>query len=327
MSRHYDLMSTEATFIASLRAIATAPAARGLADDAAVLEVGGTRLVLTMDAIVEGTHFLPQDPAETVAWKLVATNVSDLAAKGAAPRGCLLTYSLSNDDSWNAAFLGGLDEACRAFAIPLLGGDTVRPPQDTPRSFSLVAIGEPAAGVTVPSRHGAKPGDVLWVSGPIGDAGLGLALLQGRLSADAESRTELIGAYQRPQPCPNLGIALAPLVNAMMDVSDGLLIDSQRMIAASETAANIEVERIPLSRAYDAVAGNDCTARLTAATAGDDYCLLFAAPVAAEAALRSAAGSCRTIIHPIGAVQAGVGLTLTFLDRRVPLPDRLGFEH
>jgi thiamine-monophosphate kinase len=139
-------MNTEAAFIDALRAIATSSAARGLSDDAAVLEIGGSRLVLTMDAIVEGVHFLSDDPPETIAWKLVAVNVSDLAAKGAAPRGCLLSYALAQDDAWDSAFLRGLSEASEVFGIPLLGGDTVRQPAGSPRSFSLVALGEPVAG-------------------------------------------------------------------------------------------------------------------------------------------------------------------------------------
>src|SRR5688572_14474887 len=124
-----------------MRGIATDPAARGLADDAAVLEVGGTTLVLTHDMIVEGVHFLSDDPPGDVAWKLVAVNLSDLAAKGARPVGALLGYSLG-EDKWDRAFAAGLESVLGAFGLALLGGDTVSVPTGAPRAFGLTAIGE-----------------------------------------------------------------------------------------------------------------------------------------------------------------------------------------
>lgn len=320
-------MSTEATFIAALRAIATSPAARGLADDAAVLDFGGSRLVLTMDAIVEGVHFLSQDPPASVAWKLVATNASDLAAKGAVPRGCLLTYPLAADEAWDAAFLVGLESACREFSIPLLGGDTVRQPSGSARSFALVALGEPVAGTCVPSRSGARPGDMLWVSSTIGDAGLGLALLREERRADRQSRDELIACYRQPRPNLGLGVALAPYVSAMMDVSDGLLIDVQRLAAASGVAAVIDLDRVPLSQAYVRAAGDDSEARLFAASAGDDYCLLLSAPAADEGSLRQAAARQEATLHPVGRIMGGRGLSLMYAGEPIPLPGRIGFEH
>ena len=320
-------MSSEASFITALRAIATSPAARGLADDAAVLDFGGSRLVLTMDAIVEGVHFLADDPPETIAWKLVATNVSDLTAKGAVPVGCLLTYPLASDETWDIRFLKGLADACRHFAISLLGGDTVRQPIGSARSFSLVALGEPRVGVAVPSRDGAKAGDLLWVSATLGDAGLGLALLQGHRGTDDDSREALVSSYRCPAPDPALGAALAPHVSAMMDVSDGLLIDARRLAAASAVAAIIDLERVPLSRAYIQAAGNELEDRLFAASAGDDYCLLFAAPTQATAALLGNAASCGASLYQLGHVVDGAGLTIVSGGRSIPLPTRLGFEH
>ncbi|HRE36372.1 MAG TPA: thiamine-phosphate kinase, partial [Sphingopyxis terrae] len=150
---------SEADFIARLRGIATDPAARGLADDTALLG----DLVLTHDMIVEGVHFLPDDTPQDIAWKLVAVNLSDLAAKGAAPLGVLLGYSLSGDAAWDAAFVAGIDDVLRRFDVPLLGGDTVRPPAGAPRSFGLTAIGRaPATGA--PARSGVRPGDQIWVT-------------------------------------------------------------------------------------------------------------------------------------------------------------------
>lgn len=320
-------VSGEAAFIAALRAIATSDAARGLADDAAVLPIGGSRLVLTMDTIVEGIHFLPDDPAETVAWKLVATNVSDLAAKGARPRGCLLSYALSNDAAWNARFLTGLEKACGSFAIPLLGGDTVGHVSGSTRSFALVALGEPVEGVSVPSRSGANPGDTIWVSGTIGDAGLGLALLQERLQADEASQAALISAYREPRPSVTLGLSIAPLVSAMMDISDGLLIDTQRLAKASGRSAIIELDKVPLSPALLQTVGDDLESRISAASAGDDYCLLFTAPQAHEALLMAAAKEQDAVLYKVGAIGSGEGLTLLHNGAPVPLPDHLGFQH
>ena len=315
-------MTSEFAFIAALRGLATDRAARGLMDDAAVLEVGAERLVLTMDALVEGVHFLPDDPPADIAWKLVATNVSDLAAKGALPKGCLLTYALAADSRWDVAFTAGLAEACAHFAIPLLGGDTVRSPAGSARSFSLTAIGAPATGAPVPSRAGAQPGDTVWVSGCIGDAGMGLRMLLGEVPSDPE----LVERYRRPLPLPALGVALAPHVSAMMDVSDGLLIDAGRLAAASSVAIAIEMMDVPLSPELRRQ-GDGIEARIAAITAGDDYVLLFTARPFADASLRQIAGRLGATIHRVGSVTFGNGLTLTKNGLPHPLPMRLGYEH
>jgi thiamine-monophosphate kinase len=307
---------TESTLIESLRRLATDPAARGLLDDAAVLEVGGATLVLTHDILVEGVHFLPADPPQDVAWKLLAVNLSDLAAKGARPLGVLLGFPLG-DEAWDRAFVEGLGTALAAFAIPLLGGDTVT----GPRVLGLTAIGE--ASGRVPSRSGAKPADRLWVSGTIGDAGAGLRVLRGKLP-DAPA---LVERYRTPRPRLELGQALAPRVSAMMDVSDGFLIDAKRMAAASAAALEIALDAIPLSDAFLSALGDDRDARLAAATAGDDYELLFAASPERSQELLALAERLAIPLTPIGAFAPGAGLTLTDRGDPVPLPPRLGWEH
>jgi thiamine-monophosphate kinase len=309
-------VSAEATFIESLRALATSPAARGLADDCAVLEVGGKTLVLTHDVIAEGVHFLPDDPPGDVAWKLVAVNLSDLAAKGARPLGVLLGFALG-DEEWDRSFVEGLGLALRAFEVPLLGGDTVA----APRVLGLTAIGE-ATG-PVPSRTGAKPGDHLWVSGTIGDAGAGLRGLRGEWPRDEA----LVERYRNPRPRLEGGQRLAPLVTAMMDVSDGLLIDSARMAAASKVGFDVDLSLVPLSEAYRSAAGEDREARLAAATAGDDYELLFTAPVERAGEVLAVADAIGLPLHRIGSVVEGAGLRLTDAGEAVPLPQRLGWEH
>lgn len=309
-------MSREVAFIERLRALASHPAARGLLDDAAVLEAGEGALVLTHDMLVEGVHYLPADPPADVAWKLLAVNLSDLAAKGARPAGVLIGYTLG-DPAWDAAFADGLSEALAAFDVPLLGGDTVAGPAGAPRALGLTAIGR--GGAAVPGRGGARAGDMLWVSGTIGDAGAGLAIARGA----AEGPPALVARYRRPRPRIEAGAALTPLVSAMMDVSDGLLIDASRMAAASGVAAAIDLSAVPLSPDLSGWAGTDRTARLAAATAGDDYELLFAAPAAAEAAIRALG----LALTPIGRCEQGSGLRLHDADGPVPLPARLGYQH
>ena len=290
-------------------------------DDAAVLEVGGARLVLTHDTIVEDVHFLRDDPPADVAWKLIAVNLSDLAAKGARPIGALMGYTLRGDSAWDAAFLKGLEQGLAAFALPLLGGDTVSIPGGAPRSFGLTAIGE--GGAAIPSRAGAEPGDTLWVSGTIGDAGAGLQLLRAGTAEPAA----LVQRYRRPTPRLAAGCRLAPLVSAMMDVSDGLLLDAGRIASASGVRIVIDSAEIPLSAALAGIAGSGQEARRIAATAGDDYELLFAAPHAAAQEIRMVAQATGLSLTAIGHVETGAGLALHHRGDLLPLPEKLGWEH
>lgn len=305
-------MSGEAALLRRLRAMVSDPAARDLQDDVAVLPTMGQQLILTSDTMVEGVHFRPDDPPETVGWKLAAVNLSDLAAKGAAPSGCLLNYTLAGDEAWDNAFLDGLGRALGRFGLHLIGGDTVALPPGAPRVLGLTAIGTVPAGQAVPGRSGARPGDILHVSGPVGDAGAGLAML----AEGAREPAELIRAYRVPVPHLTLGQSAAMLAHAMMDVSDGLLIDARRMAQASGCA--VEIDAIPLSEPYERYRGASVEARLAAATAGDDYVLLAALPA-----------DC-TPPHgfiPIGRFRSGEGLSLRLDGKAVRLPARLGYEH
>lgn len=303
-------MSAEARFLTLLRLLANDPAARGLMDDAAVLDLPASRLVLTSDTMVEGVHYLPADPPDAVGWKLAAVNLSDLAAKGARPLGCLLNYALSGDDDWDSAFLEGLGEALGRHAMPLLGGDTVKMPPGAPRSVSLTAIGE-ATGA-VPARGGAQAGDRLYVTGPVGDAGVGLNLVR----ADSAASGPLVDAYRRPRPRLAEGALLAPHVTAMMDISDGLLIDAARMGAASGLA--VVIDHIPLSPAMERTRIASSAVMIAAASAGDDYELLFAMPATMRPPIAAI---------PVGHLRAGGGLTLMIDGAVMPLPARLGWEH
>ena len=290
-------MTAELALIAALRRIATDPAARGLDDDCAVIEFGGEALVLTHDIMAEGVHFLAeQDPAD-VAWKLVATNMSDLAAKGAEPVGVLLGYALGAGD---ARFLEGLEAALTHYGAPLLGGDTVAVPG--PRSFGLTAFGR-ATYRPVPSRAGAEVGDALYLTGPVGAAMLGLEAL--RRGSDDDSL-----AYRRPHALLAEGQALAPYVSAMMDVSDGLLLDAARIARASGVTLSIDRSTVPISPPE---ARRDDALRW-----GDDYQLLFTAPAAATLPVTA---------HRIGEVQEAGNAPILLSGTALTETDSLGYEH
>ncbi|MDM7956176.1 thiamine-phosphate kinase [Blastomonas sp.] len=306
-------MTTEPAFIDLLRKLATDPAARGLNDDAAVLTIGQQALVVTKDMLAEGVHFLAADPPADVAWKLVAVNVSDLAAKGATPLACLTGHTLSGDAAWDRAFVDGLGEALIHYGMMLIGGDTISAPVGTPRVLSLTAIGLPSVPVP-PSRSGALAGDGLFVTGTIGDGWAGLQLLQKGKSAPPS----LIAAYRRPQARIADGRALAPIAHAMMDVSDGLLIDAARMAGASNLAVRINLAKVPLSDDFVQTFGADQASALSAATGGDDYRLLFAAD--SEAHLPVAA-------QRVGSFSEGSGLSLVWNGLPVDLPKKLGWLH
>lgn len=306
----------EQAVIERLRKIATQPAARGLLDDVALLD----NFVLTHDSIAEGVHFLPDDPPASVGWKLVAVNLSDLAAKGSTPVGALLSLTLAGDGGWESEFLTGIEHACESYDLPLIGGDTINLPATAPRVLGLTAIGR--AGERVPSRSGGAAGDGLWLVGTIGDAGAGLAQLQ----LDSKASGPLVDVYRRPIPQLSAGFALAPHAHAMMDVSDGLLLDVRRIALASGCAIEIDLDLLPLSSAFVGERGNGREARLFAATSGDDYALLAAFPPAVQPETLSLPEGTR--VTRIGTLTAGEpGLSLSTGGKAIELPERLGFEH
>ena len=309
-------MTTESQIIERLRRIATDPAARELRDDVAVLD----GLLITHDSIAEGVHFLPFDPPASVGWKLVAVNLSDLAAKGATPAGALLSLTLSGESDWEAQFLSGVEAACESYGLPLIGGDTIALPEGAPRVLGLTVIGR--ASDRVPHRAGAKPGDSLWLVGTLGDSVAGLAQLLG----DRNATGPLVDVYRRPVPQLEAGKALAPHADAMMDVSDGVLLDALRMAEASRCSAVIDLDRLPLSADFLAARGDSREARLFAATGGDDYALLGAfAPDFDPSTLNLPKG---TTIAAIGSLEAGEpAIRLASDGEPIALPETLGHEH
>jgi thiamine-monophosphate kinase len=311
------------------RPLATDPGAFNLGDDAAVLKALGEDIVVTTDAIVEGVHFLPGDPPDTIARKALRVNLSDLAAKGATPAGFVLTLALrSADDAWLASFARGLGEDTGLFGCPLLGGDTVSTPG--PLMISITAFGRVPVGRMV-RRGGAKPGDRVVVTGTIGDAALGLDILRGgtvAAAADAAAKGMLVARYRIPQPRNDLAQAVRDHASAAMDVSDGLAGDLAKLCAASGVSGVIDAPDIPLSAAAAALLAGGSVGIETIVSGGDDYEVLCAIPENRLAAFARAADIAGVAVTSIGVVVAGVSVP-KFLDaqgREIGLK-RLSYSH
>lgn len=304
------------------------PLAFGLTDDAAMLKPRrGSSLVVTADAIVEGVHYMEDDPPDQIARKLLRVNLSDLAAKGAVPRAYVLTCAFKCDieESWIAAFARGLRHDQNHFDIALLGGDTVSTPGAP--SFSATLFGEvPGKGML--RRAGAKPGDLIAVTGTIGDGGFGLTEL--RKPHDGLSRAQrrfLVARYRLPQPRTRIGPRLLRIAHAALDVSDGLVQDLGHMAKASGVRIEIDAACVPLSPAGLAIARDDPSARFRALGAGDDYEIALAVPKTKLAALKAAARAARTRVTLIGEVKRGSGVIVRGADGKPLAVGEGGFDH
>jgi thiamine-monophosphate kinase len=313
------------------RPLATDPGAFDLSDDAAVLRALGDDIVVTTDAIVEGVHFLSDDPPVSIARKALRVNLSDLAAKGAAPAGFVLTLALrAAEDAWLAPFARGLGEDAAQFGCPLLGGDTVSTPG--PLMISIAAFGRVSPGKMV-HRRGAKPGDRVVVTGTIGDAALGLDILKrgkvaDALGDDAAARQMLVDRYRVPQPRNALAEMVRDHAHAAMDVSDGLAGDLAKLCAASGVSAAIDLSSIPLSSAAASLLARGAVGIEMLVAGGDDYEILCAIPEDRFEAFARGAGLAGVPVNSIGTVIAGSSAP-SFLDaqgREIALP-RLSYSH
>ncbi|QUD88978.1 thiamine-phosphate kinase [Phenylobacterium montanum] len=313
-----------------LMPLAGAPEALGLLDDAAVVPSRpGFDLVITKDALVEGVHFLPDDPLDGVAGKLIRVNLSDLAAKGAEPYGYLLATAWPKGTGWapREAFARGLAEDQQRFGLTLLGGDTVSTPG--PFVVSLTLLGWVPQGGMV-RRSGARPGDVVLVSGTIGDGWLGLKAAQGGLAElSTEDRAWLAGRYRKPEPRLALASALKGHATAAADVSDGLIADAGRIAIASDIAVELDLEHAPLSEPaarWLAGQGDRDAGLLALAAGGDDYEVVCTARESCADALVQAAAEAGVRLVRIGRVGAGQGVE-TRLNGRLVTPERAGYRH
>lgn len=309
-----------------------APGAYGLGNDAAVWRpADGCEAVITTDCMVAGVHFLPDDPPATVAAKLLAVNLSDLAAMGARPAVYTVATAWPKDteENWIAAFASGLAEVQAAAGVTLVGGDTVSTPG--PMVLTLTAIGEVRSGMALP-RGGAKAGDDVYVSGNIGDAALGLRVLRGELTPGDKADGEyLIGRYRQPTARSALGTGLAGVASAAIDVSDGLVQDLGHI--ARESGVNIVINRddIPLSHALTTALGEDQKLWDLVFAGGDDYELAFTAPPEAAAEITGLANSTGTAVTRIGTVEVpgadGPVVRVLDADQRIVPVGRQGYRH
>jgi thiamine-monophosphate kinase len=306
-----------------------APGAFQLTDDAALLD---NSLVVTKDIMVAGVHFLPKDPLDLVARKLLRVNLSDLAAKGAKPIGYILGCVWPANVKREAIelFASGLREDQENFRIALYGGDTaVHGAKSAPLTLSVTAFGAPPKpGIT--KRSGASHGDDLYVSGTIGDAGLGLAALKKEQKFTTVDKASLSGRYHLPEPRLSLGAAIAGLATASIDVSDGLIADAGHLARASRLRAEIDAVAIPRSPAaalWIATQSNRWCAIAALSSFGDDYEILFSAPPSMRRSVTVAAKASRTEVARIGTLTRGEGVAL--LDEKgkeISVPSG-GFDH
>ena len=273
-------------------------------DDAAILAPRpGAELVLALDTIVSGVHFPADMNGRFVGHRALAVNLSDIAAMGAEPAWALLGLTLpAADESWLGDFASGLDDLARRFGVALVGGDTTR----GPLTASLALAGWVPAGQAL-RRAGARPGEDLWVSGTVGDAGAGLAILQGRLAAGGAAREELLRRFLLPEPRVGLGQALRGIATACIDVSDGLAGDLGKLCSAGSVGAQLDAAQLPRSEALLATAGEEAALRF-ALSAGDDYELLWSAPRSARRLIESLDADLP--VSCIGAITAAPGLQL-----------------
>ena len=326
--------SGEERFIAQYLAplAAAHPGAYGLTDDCAELvPLPGHALIFKTDPIVEGVHFLSDDAPEDLAWKALAVNVSDLAAKGARPVAYLMALTLPEqpEAAWMARFAAGLEAAQTAFGCVLIGGDTDR--SAGPLSIAVTAIGEVRAGQMVP-RAGARAGDAVFVSGTLGAAALGLQL---RIEAGATAGWRLSAAdraaaqarYLRPQPRIGLRAALKGHARAAMDISDGLLKDLDRMCRLAGVGARIEFDALPLGDGVKAVLAVDRAAAVQLAAAGDDYEVLATVPPESAAAFEAGARRGGVEVARIGHIVADSGVRLVDAGGGEIDPGTTGYDH
>ncbi|MGF1474757.1 MAG: thiamine-phosphate kinase [Geminicoccaceae bacterium] len=304
--------------------LAISDAALGLTDDGALLPPtdSGRQLVIVKDALVAGVHFLESDPPATIGAKALAVNLSDLAAMGAEPLVYLLALMRprSFGDEALSDLVAGLASMQERHSLSLIGGDTVATPG--PLALSITAVGwAPPSGAV--RRSGARPSDKLWVSGTLGDAALGLRLLQKNLALGENAKAYAIDRYRSPQPKTELGRALAGVATAMIDVSDGLVQDAGHLASASGVALVIHGPAIPLWPGFRQVP----EMVELALTGGDDYQLLFTAPADATSTLAEIGVRLDETLSCIGEVEAGSGVRVLSAEGEDLTPTRRGWNH
>ncbi len=295
----------------------------GVGDDAAVLRVPeGCDLVAAVDTLVAGRHFPEGSSARSIGHRALAVNLSDLAAMGATPAWATLALTLPRaDPDWLEAFAAGLLNLAEAHDVALVGGDTT----SGPLTISVQIMGHVQRGRAL-RRAGAQHGDILAVTGTLGDAGAGLALATGRLvPRDAEAAAALLARFEFPEPRVQFGMAARDIASAAMDLSDGLTGDLPKLASASSLAAHVEVGRLPISRALANAVSLE-QAREWALAAGDDYELLVAVAASRFDDLADAARRLNLTLTAIGELSSGSGITWSLDGKPFAAPAH-GYDH
>ncbi len=294
----------------------------GMGDDCALLSISQpTELAFSIDTLVEGVHFLPDIAPEDLAWRLLGSSVSDLAAMGAEPLWLTLALTLPDiDEAWLSSFSSALKQACQQMGIRLIGGDTT---SGRCRVLSAQVHGRVAPGTAL-TRSGAQPGDLICVSGTLGDSRAGLALLRGEVeSCDQTAADYLKTRYHRPQPRLALGRSLIGRASAAIDISDGFLADLCHLLKRSAVGASVDVSSLPISSELQGLVDDD-RAIHWASTGGEDFELCFTLPETELASLQSAQA---LPISVVGKVVSGKGLELLQGNTPFQWPEKLGFDH
>lgn len=310
-------MPSEFELIARYFTRGTSHTLLGVGDDGALIApTPGRELVVSTDMLVEGTHFLADTDPESLGWKCLAVNISDIAAMGAQPRWATLGITVPPAPTfrWLDDFARGFFACADEFGVDLIGGDTTR----GPRAFCVTILGEVAAGRAL-RRSAARAGDSVWISGRPGRAALGLAHLQGRVALPAPQLADCLAALHRPQPRVALGLALSGIARAAIDVSDGLLADLGHILLQSAVAARLQIPQLPAAGPE-----RDCLL-----AGGDDYELLFTAAAASDSGIAALAAELRLPLTRIGEIVAGPAGQLVLCDAegRDITPARRGYDH
>ncbi|NOT17192.1 MAG: thiamine-phosphate kinase [Sulfuriferula sp.] len=316
-------MSSEFNLIQQYFSRPTPDVVLGVGDDCALLQPNThTQLAVSTDTLVAGVHFFPDADPDLLGWKSLAVNLSDLAAMGATPRWCTLAISLPEvNEDWLASYAAGLYRCADAYQIRLVGGDTTR----GALSLTLTVIGEVPVNQAL-RRDGAQVGDVIWVSGTLGDAAFALAAMQGRLQLNEVDMAALAQRLHAPTPRVALGIALRQIAHSAVDISDGLLADLGHILQRSQVGACLHYTALPSSEIVaDLVAHPDYDRCVLAG--GDDYELCFTAPAVQTATILALADTLNIRLTSIGAIVADGGLQCVDADGQLMSFNLAGYDH
>lgn len=295
---------------------------QGIGDDGAIVQLlPEQQLVITTDTLITGVHFPTHTSPYDIGYKSLAVNLSDLAAMGATPNWFSLALTLTDtDDHWLTHFCEGMFTLANRYEIALIGGDLTR---------GSLSITVQAMGFVPPNkallRSQAQPGDLIYVTGSLGDAGLALRALQTGINLPEAHLPYLHARLNRPEPRVQIGIALRSIASAAIDISDGLIADLQHILDHSQVGAKVNVEKLPLSPALTESIDSALAVEL-ALSAGDDYELCFTVPKAKQGLLQKALASQPCAFTCIGEITNEPGLKLYQHDQPYVM-DKSGYEH